>query len=298
VAPVSAKRVSILDLALADYKKWCAPVEQGFMLAAKFLRKEHVRDPRELPYRTQLAPLAAVLTVLKDRWLEPVIHAKLSRWYWCGVLGELYGGAVESRMANDVDDLLNWILHDGPEPRTVLEATFNPDRLDRLASRLSAAYKGINMLVLREGAADFFWKAKIQELEKENIDLDIHHIFPQAWCEAERIPRATYNSIVNKTPISYKANRMIGGAAPSVYLAKLQGHKQVQLDAAAMNALLGSHRIPADFLRADDFAGFYQARKTALLGLIESVMGKPALAKVNAEAADVDELAEAGDEQD
>jgi hypothetical protein len=296
VAPVSAKRVSILDLALADYNKWCAPVEQGFMLAAKFLRKEHVRDPRELPYRTQLAPLAAVLTELKDRWLEPVIHAKLSRWYWCGVLGELYGGAVESRMANDVDDLLNWILHDGPEPRTVLEATFNPDRLDRLASRLSAAYKGINMLVLREGAADLFWKAKIQELDQEDIALDIHHIFPQAWCDAQKIPRATYNAIVNKTPISYKANRMIGGSAPSVYLAKLQGHKQVQLDAAAMNALLHSHRIPADFLRADDFVGFYQARKAALLGLIESVMGKPLLAKLNSQAADDDDVLDSGDE--
>lgn len=296
VTPVSAKRVSILALELGDYKRWCDPVEQGFLQAAKFLRKEHVLDPRELPYRTQLAPLAAVMTVLKDRWLEPVIYAKLSRWYWCGVLGELYGGAVETRIANDVDDLLHWTLHDGPEPRTVQDATFSPDRLDRLASRLSAAYKGINMLVLREGAADFFWKAQIRELHQENIDLDIHHIFPQAWCEKQAIARKVYNSIVNKTPISYKANRMIGGSAPSVYLEKLQAHKQVQLDATAMNALLGSHRIPADYLRTDDFAGFYQARKDALLALIESVMGKPALKKLD-EDSDADEDLDAKEDQ-
>lgn len=288
VTPVSAKRVSILALALDDYKKWCDPVEQGFMLTAKFLRKEHVRNPRELPYRTQLAPLAAVLAVLKERWLEPVIYAKLSRWYWCGVLGELYGGAVETRIANDVDDLLNWTLRDGPEPRTVLDATFSADRLDRLASRLSAAYKGINMLVLREGAADLFWKAQIHELDQEDIALDIHHIFPQAWCEKQGIARKVYNSIVNKTPISYKANRMIGGLAPSVYLGKLQTHKQVQLDAETMNALLGSHRIPAGFLREDDFDGFYEARKEALLALIESAMGKPALKKMG-EDSDADE---------
>ena len=36
----------------------------------------------------------------------------------------------------------------------------------RLTSRLSAAYKGLNVLVLREGAQDFFWKAKIQELNE------------------------------------------------------------------------------------------------------------------------------------
>ncbi len=286
VAPVSAKRVSILELDLNDYKKWageqCAgPVELGFMLTAKFLRKEHVRDPRELPYRTQLAPLAAVLAVLKERWLEPVIYAKLSRWYWCGVLGELYGGAVETRIANDVDELLSWTLHDGPEPRTVLDATFTPDRLDRLTSRLSAAYKGINMLVLREGAADWFWKAKIQELDQEDIALDIHHIFPQDWCEKSGIKRATYNAIVNKTPISYKANRMIGGAAPSSYLRRLQENKQVQLADDAMNALLTSHRIDPSALRLDDFQAFYQARKLALLALIEKAMGKAAAGDID-----------------
>ncbi len=73
-------------------------------------------------------------------------------------------------------------------------------------SRNSAAYKGLNVLILREGAKDFFWKASIQELDGEDIALDIHHIFPRAWCENEGILANTFNSIVNKTPISYKAN--------------------------------------------------------------------------------------------
>lgn len=276
VTPVSAKRVSILALELADYKKWANAAEAGFLRAAKFLRMEQVCDPRELPYRTQLPPLAAVLGLIEDRWLEPVIKRKLSRWYWCGVLGELYGGAVETRIANDVDELLQWILHDGSEPRTVQDATFTPDRLDRLSSRLSAAYKGLNVLVLREGAADFFWKAQIQALDREDLALDIHHIFPQHWCETRQppIPRARYNSIINKTPISARANRMIGGDAPSSYLKKIQNHQQVQLDEQAMNLLLESHRIPVNAIRSDDFEAFYVARKAALLRLIESVMGK------------------------
>lgn len=279
VTPISAKRVSILALELADYQQWADAAEAGFVRAAKFLRMEQVRDPRELPYRTQLPPLAAVMAVIENRWLEPVIKDKLSRWYWCGVLGELYGGAVETRIANDLDDLLQWILHDGPEPRTVQDATFNPDRLDRLTSRLSAAYKGLNVLVLREGAADFFWKAKIQELDQEDLALDIHHIFPQHWCETRQppIPRSRYNSVVNKTPISAKANRMIGGEAPSVYLAKIQKHPQVKIDDDSMNALLVSHRIPVDAIRMDDFESFYTARKQALLGLIEAVTGKALL---------------------
>ena len=272
VTPVSAKRVSILGLELDDYKKWADLVEQGFMLVAKFLRREHVRDPRELPYRTQLPPLAAVLALLKEKWLEPKINDKLSRWYWCGVLGELYGGAVESRMANDVAELLEWFDDDSKVPRTVSDANFSPDRLDKLQSRLSAAYKGINMLVLREGAKDFFWKAEIKELDQEDIALDIHHIFPQDWCEKQGIKRDTYNSIINKTPISYKANRKIGGHAPSLYLRKLQDEKTVQLSDQEMNALVSSHGIDASALRADDFERHYQARKLALLDLIQRAM--------------------------
>jgi len=274
VAPVSAKRSSVLELPLSAYQVWADKVEQGFRLAAKFLRRQSFYAVRELPYRTQIVPLAAVLTELGNRWLEPKIYDKLAQWFWCGILGELYGGAVETRIANDLEELLLWIKDDTHIPRTIGDASFQPERLDRLTSRLSAAYKGINVLVLREGAQDFFWKSGINELDAEEVALDIHHIFPKAWCEGNGIPRRRYDTIVNKTPISYKANRMIGGIAPSKYLQKIQEHSQVQLDTAAMDQILASHRIPPQQLRIDDFEGFYQQRKQSLLSLIANAMGK------------------------
>lgn len=270
MTPISAKRTTILSLPLSAYQQWADTVEQGFKLVAKFLRKECIYSETDLPYRTQLPALAAVLAIIGDRWLEPRIHDKLSRWYWCGVVGELYGGAVETRMANDVEDLLSWIENDTSEiPRTVGDASFQPDRLDRLMSRLSAAYKGINVLVLREGAKDFFWKETVQKLDAEEVNLDIHHIFPQDWCEKEGIPRSRYNSIVNKTPISARTNRMIGGVAPSKYLQGIQKHSQVQLDDTAMDKILDTHLIFAQYLRDNDFEGFYTDRKRRLIKLIE-----------------------------
>jgi hypothetical protein len=274
VAAVSAKRVSVLALSLDNYRKWAEEVEGGFRLAAKFLRKQCFFTSRDLPYRTQLVPLAAVLTVLKERWLEPRIFDKLSRWFWCGVVGELYGGAVETRIANDLEDLLAWVADIGDEPRTVYDASFQPARLLTLRSRLSAAYKGLNTLILRQGSRDFFWMATVQELDHEEVALDIHHIFPKAWCEAKKIRPAIFNSIINKTPISYKANRMIGGRAPSEYLAAIQSHKQVKLSDEGMNAILESHYIDAKALRADDFDAFFEARKEALLNLVEQATGK------------------------
>jgi hypothetical protein len=112
----------------------------------------------------------------------------------------------------------------------------------------------------------------IKELDQEDIALDIHHIFPQDWCEKQGIKRDTYNSIINKTPISYKANRKIGGYAPSLYLRKLQEEKTVQLTDQEMNALVSSHGIDASALRADNFERHYQARKLALLDLIQRAM--------------------------
>jgi hypothetical protein len=274
ISAVSAKRVSVLSLSLVDYQRWADDVEKGFLLAAKFLRKECFFTARDLPYRTQLVPLAAVLSCLKERWLEPKIHAKLCQWFWCGVLGELYGGAVETRIANDLEELLAWIDGKGDEPRTIYEASFLPNRLYTLRSRLSAAYKGLNTLVLREGAHDFFWKATIQELDHEEVALDIHHIFPKAWCEERKIKPAVFNAIINKTPISYKANRMIGGKAPSNYLTAIQTHVQVGLNDTVMDTILQSHLIDPASMRTDDFNLFYERRQDSLLNIVEKAMGK------------------------
>lgn len=278
VRPVSAKRASVLDLPLSAYQRWVDEVEKGFIEAGRFLLKECFYSRRELPYATQLVPLAAVMTLLGNRWREPRIHQKLSRWYWSGVLGELYGGAVETRIALDLEELMNWFEDDSAVPRTVTDASFDPTRLESLRSRLSAAYKGINVLILREGAEDFFWKGDIQELDNQGVELDIHHIFPRAWCEQEGISPRIYDSIINKTPISYKANRTIGGDAPSKYLAALQTHKQVQLSNEQMDKILEGHCIPTQALRADNFDAFYSSRKRLLLGVIEKAMGKKALA--------------------
>lgn len=272
VRPVSAKRADVLQLPLSAWKQWATALEAGFRHVASFLRRQCFYSERELPYRTQLVPLAAVLTRLGDRWREPRIYDKLTRWFWSGVLGELYGGAVETRMANDYEDLLGWFEDDDAIPRTVREANFQPDRLDTLRSRLSAAYKGISVLVLRQGSKDWYWKGTIQELDTEEIALDIHHIFPRSWCEEHGIGRDRYDSILNKTPISYRANRKIGGEAPSRYVPRLQGEKHVALDDGEMNGLLASHALAPELLRVDAFDDFVEDRRGRLTRLVETAM--------------------------
>ncbi|MGV0028481.1 GmrSD restriction endonuclease domain-containing protein [Phormidesmis priestleyi] len=277
VTGVSAKREAVLSLPLVSYQQWKSKLTGGFWKAAKFLRKESFFSTRDLPYSTQLVPLAAVLALLGDDWLQPKIYDKLARWFWCGILGELYGGAVETRMALDIQELMDWVRGGDREPATVRDANFQPARLETLRSRNSAAYKGISVLVQREGAKDFFWKSTIRDLAEtdwEENKLDIHHIFPKKWCESHGIPSTRYDSILNKTPISYKANRTIGGQAPSEYLNQLQTHETVQLDDVGMDEILVTHCVDPATLRQDNFEGFIDSRRQALLVKIETAMGK------------------------
>tara|TARA_R110002096_G_scaffold42144_24_gene113840 strand:- start:11249 stop:13069 length:1821 start_codon:yes stop_codon:yes gene_type:complete len=275
---VSAKREHVLSTPLPAYQRWTEPLTGGFLEAEQFLRMLGFHHQRFLPYRSQLVPLATVLTHLKERWLEPAIQDRLARWFWCGVLGEMYGGAVETRIALDYQNLMDWLTGDVvEEPVTVVASGFQESRLDTLRTRNSAAYRGLYVLVQQQGACDFFWKTRMLDLDLNERGIDIHHIFPRKWCDDRGISPRIYNSIINKTAISAKANRMIGGNAPSHYLEQIQTHKGVQLDDDAMDSILRTHCIEPRFLRADDFDGFYRARKAALLDLVENSTGKGAI---------------------
>ena len=97
VRPVSAKRADVLQLSLSAWMQWADKLEVGFRDVARFLHRQCFYHRRELPYRTQLVPLAAVLTRLSDRWLEPRTYDKLTCWFWSGVLGESSTAARQRR---------------------------------------------------------------------------------------------------------------------------------------------------------------------------------------------------------
>lgn len=278
VTGVSAKREHILAMPLSAYQVWAEPLTRGFLEAEQFLRHLGFHQPHFLPYRAQLIPLAAVLTLIGDRWLEPQVQDKLARWYWCGVFGELYGSASETRIALDLQQLLHWIddAH-APLPVTVAGAGFQPTRLDTMRSRTSAAYRGLYVLLQKQGAADFFYKARMADLDVNEKGIDIHHIFPRKWCEEQKISSRIFDSIINKTAISYKANRKIGGHAPSKYLRQLQDDAKVKLADEGMNKILATHLIDPSLLRVDDFTKFFERRRAALLRLVEDAMGKEAV---------------------
>jgi hypothetical protein len=269
---VSCKRVDVLNLSLQDYESNSKPLTQAFIQAGKFLEEQRIFRERDLPYATQLIPMSVIFAVLNNRADDGTVRSKIAQWYWCGVFGEMYGSANETRFANDVTGVLKWLNGD-VLPATVLRANFHPTRLLSLQTRNSAAYKGVMALVLKAKALDFISGKEMDFTVFSDENIDIHHVFPKSYCEGKKYPWQKWNSVVNKTPLSYRSNRIIQGDAPSIYLGRIV--KQGNVAESDLNKALSSHLIDIDTIRADDFGVYFIKRAKSLLELIGDAMGKP-----------------------
>ncbi len=277
---ISAKREDVLKLSLADYLEWRDRLREAFIWAATFLADRHIFGRRNVPYPKQLVPLAAIKVVLGNKADLISVSDRLVRWYWCGVLGELYGSAIETRFARDIEMVPGWASNESqPMPRTVQDANFTESRLHSLRTRNAAAYKGIAALILAGGARDWMEDKALDKVQYVDLAVDIHHVFPQKWCDANGVDDEHRESIVNKTTISARTNRTIGGAAPSSYLPVIES--RAQIDPGRLDELLATHLVPAEHLRTDDFDAYFAARRESLCQLIEEAIGKVVQRDIN-----------------
>ena len=274
---VGCKKKDVLALDLDSYKLYADTVQEGFVLAAEFLIvNEHIFRARDLPYSTQLIPLACAFAHAKSSGLANKQTTKdaLHRWLWCGILGEMYGGANETRYANDMEDLAAAIDGSSSQMRTVNAAYFQTLRLLGLQTRNSAAYKGIMALSYRKNCRDFISGQPTNAFEVMAKRPDIHHIFPEAYCIKMGLDRTRWNSIVNKTPLLPSTNRVIGGKAPSEYFQRIC-RECPNASREELASRIESHLVEFDSFINNDFDTYFTARARALLDLIEDAMGKP-----------------------
>ncbi len=274
IPAVSAKRKEMLNLELTDYLKYKDQVAEGLIKASKILVENHIFHSRDVPYTTQLVPMSAILSQLGKEIENVGNKNKLMQWFWCGVFGELYGSANETRYALDIVQVVDWIKKGGPEPKTIYDANFIPSRLNTLRTRNSAAYKGIYAILMDDNTRDWLSGTKIDFSTYFSESIDIHHIFPVAWCEKKEnaISRSDYDSIINKTPLSGRTNRIVSGDAPSKYLDRVK--KNVGVSDEDFIEILQSHVVNPAFMYQDDFYGFFNDRKERILDKIEKAMGK------------------------
>ena len=271
---VSCKKRDVLSLNFSDYKKYRDNIIDGVKEAVKFIKQQKIYTSVDLPYTSQLIPLSVLFAADKNLWFDATNRSKLEQWYWCGVFGELYGGANETRYATDVVGMMRWAQGSDELPDTIIRSNFHYSRLQRLYTRNSAAYKGVMALILKNGAADFVSGGLMDFASYVDEATDIHHIFPVNWCTKPEntIPQELWNSVINKTPLYARSNRFIQGDAPSKYSERVE--RRLHIDSNTYNHFVASHAIDVESFRHDDFYTFYKKRAAALCELIEEATNK------------------------
>jgi len=270
---VSCKKKDVLKLQMVEYETYKDQLIQGVKDAVKFIKEQCIYTSVDLPYTSQLIPLSVAFAIDRNLWFNAANKQKLTQWYWCGVFGEMYGGANETRYVTDILGLMKWTTDDNELPDTVIRSNFYATRLYQLTTRNSAAYKGIMALILKNHCKDFISGSEMDFASYVGEATDIHHIFPANYCEQQHYDKKLWNSVINKTPIYARTNRIIGGVAPSKYISSIERNHCVA--PSDLDAFLASHLINVSAIRGDDFDTYLNDRAQSLLGLIENATDKP-----------------------
>ncbi|MFE2686197.1 GmrSD restriction endonuclease domain-containing protein [Streptomyces mirabilis] len=279
---VSCKRRDLLDLPLTDFVRLAPKLADAFAWVGDFLERQCIVRPNDLPYKTQLVPLAAVRAILDAATDSLGAEEKIEQWYWCGVLGEMYGGSTETRFTRDVEQLVPWIEQGDRAPDTVADAFFFADRLDSLTTRNSAAYKGIYALLVKQGAVDWHYtSAPLSPGRLDEYSVNVRQIFPKTWFRRGNSQGLPTNSIVNKTPLSYRAAMDMAGS-PASYLSTMVAASDMRPE--WFDDVLATHLIDPEALRTNDYERFYNDRSKQLQDLVHAAMGKKTMLRDFAEA--------------
>ncbi len=174
----TARKEDVLELSLAAYLRWAPQVLDALVWAADFLDEQHVHVAGDVPYPRQVVPLAAIRAVLGEAADVYSARARLRQWFWCGVLGELYDGAVEARFVRDLEEVPGWATGDTTTaPDTVVAASFQESRLD-LRRTHSAAYKGAFALLMGLDAMEWVYDESFDKARYLQLKIAVHHDDP------------------------------------------------------------------------------------------------------------------------
>lgn len=209
----------------------------------------------KLHYKLMVLPLAYVLHS-DAAWASAEVLNKIEYWYWSSLLGGAYREAQNPRVIGDLVELYQWTVGDGANPfesrsKRVLNEPNYSDR-DLLLREVEedrtvppAVEAGVIQYVLSKQPVDFLPTTRFPEKvrlsawavaqgdEFEDADgdsyelkLQVHHVCPLASATAVGAtakalrdkPGHILNSPLNLTPITEKANRILGGKSEQDYI--------------------------------------------------------------------------------
>lgn len=283
-------RGDILTISLQDYLTHVDEMTAAFVKAAEFLTQRCILGSDQVPYASQLVPLATILARLAEHpgVLEgEQARDRLNRWFWSGVFGELYGAhAPTIRAGLDVQEVTPWVLGETEvEPRTVADAEFRESRL-LSANEDSGVYRGLFALLMARGARDWRTGKAFDEETVAELRPRFHTVFPPVYLQRMGVDVQASESVLNRTPMGRRTDVVIENNEPRRYLPRLQSKSL--LDDAEFDAVIEGHEMCPQYLLASNWEAFEADRRNRFVGMIEYAMDKPVIRDLTREAVATD----------
>ena len=283
-------RGDILTISLKDYLSHVDEMTAAFVKAAEFLTQRCILGSDQVPYVSQLVPLATILARLAEHpgVLEgEQARDRLNRWFWSGVFGELYGAhAPTIRAGLDVQEVTPWVLGETEaEPRTVADAEFRESRL-LSANEDSGVYRGLFALLMARGARDWRTGKAFDEETVAELCPRFHTVFPPVYLQRMGVDAQASESVLNRTPMGRRTDVVIENNEPRRYLPRLQSKSL--LDDADFDAVIEGHEMHPQYLLTSNWEAFETDRRNRFVGMIEYAMDKPVIRDLMQEDAATD----------
>ncbi|GAB3940124.1 DUF262 domain-containing protein [Corynebacterium tapiri] len=273
------QREDVLTISLAEWRQHAPTIERGFIAAAHFLTDRRIFTGQQVPYSAQVIPLAAILA-LASFGVDQEAEDRLNRWFWSGVLGELYGSAaVAIRAERDVAQVTQWLNDENaPLPKTVADASFTESRLLSVDSD-TGVWRGMFALLMARGAKDWRTGKEFTPETYAELEPSFEPIFPVQWCAQHGIEPVLALSVLNRTPMGKRTEVVLNNFNPTRYLPRIQSKSIMEDD--EFDAVLATHELDPAMLHASNAQAFFGERRARLLALVEEAMGRPVIRDVD-----------------
>lgn len=257
---------ALMNLNGAEVREKFDLVTNGVKYAVDFLRKSyHIEALSNLPFTTQLVPLAAFFAVPGNKessYTEDQKHA-IDKWFWRSSFTKRYSSGVLRNLKSDIIEIKK--LKSG-ETSKIDEIHTTIDRDFFLSNSFGMGNVNTKtfLLALSTLKPRSFVSGQYVDLEKTLKAAnrsEFHHMMPRDFLKASGQTYYSENILANMCFLSRADNRKLGGDAPSVYRSKMPAQVDEIISCAATTNTLFS----------DNFQKFAEERADILTDICKAL---------------------------